>query len=144
MPYEHFSSASGELSLLFRDGHFYGCIALTQAVAEAIVRFLCFKKFKNASEKFEDNVKRLCKENALSKEMKKSFLNIWEHRNDFHHLNATIEQNRKKLEKMALEKLRLLIEIESELFSYTISKGALIPKNRDFWKITGNHNEVPF
>ena len=35
----HFSAPSSECSLLFRDGHFYGCIALVQAVAEALTHF---------------------------------------------------------------------------------------------------------
>jgi len=43
VPYTKFASVSAECALLFRDGHFYGCIALSQAVAEAIVRFLCQK-----------------------------------------------------------------------------------------------------
>jgi len=41
IPYTKFTPASAECTLLFRDGLFYGCIALTQAVTEAIVRFLC-------------------------------------------------------------------------------------------------------
>jgi len=43
VPYTQFAPVSAECALLFRDGHFYGCIALSQAVAEAIVRFLCQK-----------------------------------------------------------------------------------------------------
>jgi len=43
VPLTHFAPASAECTLLFRDGHFFGCIALTQAVAEAITHFLCQK-----------------------------------------------------------------------------------------------------
>ncbi len=37
IPNAPFSVPSSECSLLFRDGHFFACIALVQAVAEAIV-----------------------------------------------------------------------------------------------------------
>lgn len=40
IPYTPFAPASAECPLFFRDGHFYGCIALVQAVAEAISRFM--------------------------------------------------------------------------------------------------------
>lgn len=133
-PYKHFSHASSELSLLFRDGHFYACIALTQAVTEGLVRFLCGVHSGNASEKYEDNLNSLCNKGHISKEMKKSFKRIWKYRNDFHHMNPAIEKNRIKLEKIALEKLRLFNKVERELFSFAIVKGKLIPNYPDYWK----------
>ena len=46
IPNAKFAVASSECSLLFRDGHFYGCIALSQAVAEALVKYICEKNSK--------------------------------------------------------------------------------------------------
>ena len=43
IPNTKFAVASSECSLLFRDGHFYGCIALSQAVSEALVKYICEK-----------------------------------------------------------------------------------------------------
>jgi hypothetical protein len=43
IPLTEFAPVSAECALLFRDAHFYGAIALSQAVAEAIVKFLCQK-----------------------------------------------------------------------------------------------------
>ena len=43
VPLTEFAPVSAECTLLFRDGHFYGSIALSQAVAEAIAKFLCQK-----------------------------------------------------------------------------------------------------
>jgi hypothetical protein len=43
IPLTEFASVSAECALLFRDGHFYGAIALSQAVAEAVAKFLCQK-----------------------------------------------------------------------------------------------------
>jgi len=36
VPYTQFAPISAECVLLFRDGHYYGCITLAQSVAEAI------------------------------------------------------------------------------------------------------------
>lgn len=36
-PDQHLAAVSGECAKLYYEGHFYGCIALTQAVAEAVV-----------------------------------------------------------------------------------------------------------
>ena len=57
IPNTKFAAASSECSLLFRDDHFYGCIALVQAVAEALVRFLCQKNKKSVGE-FENNLEK--------------------------------------------------------------------------------------
>tara|TARA_B100000315_G_C14401590_1_gene506723 strand:+ start:364 stop:645 length:282 start_codon:yes stop_codon:yes gene_type:complete len=46
IPNAPFAAPSSECSLLFRVGHFYACIALAQAVAEAIVRYMCDIDFK--------------------------------------------------------------------------------------------------
>ena len=43
IPNSHFAAVSAESHDLYRDGHFYGTISLTQAVAEALARFLCQK-----------------------------------------------------------------------------------------------------
>jgi len=41
IPNAPFAAPSTECSLLFRDGHFYACIALVQAVVEATIRYVC-------------------------------------------------------------------------------------------------------
>lgn len=43
IPNSHFAAVSAECHLLYRDGHFYGAVSLTLAVAEALVKFLCKK-----------------------------------------------------------------------------------------------------
>ncbi|TSA11109.1 MAG: hypothetical protein D4R73_04465 [Deltaproteobacteria bacterium] len=85
VPYTHFSAVSAECALLFRDGHFYGCIALTQAVAEALVEFLCSKNSVKHSKDFKTNVTRLAKGQFISHDSKGSLLKIWENRNDYCH-----------------------------------------------------------
>ena len=84
-----------------RDGHFYGCTALTQAVVEALVRFMCESNGWRASKQFEKNVETLSKRKFIKAELKKSLLEIWTQRNDYHHLNPNIERDWRKLEKLA-------------------------------------------
>ena len=138
IPYEHFSAASAECSLLFRDGHFYGCIALTQAVAEALVRFLCQRSSGRPTKNFEKNVQKLFVRNVISDKLKKSLLRIWEKRHDYHHLNPNVKTNRQALEKLAREKAFLLSELESELFQFTVVDGEIIPERPKYWKASGN------
>ena len=116
IPYKQFSPASAECPLLFRDGHYYGCITLAQSVAEAIVRFLCQKNFGKAKNVFEKNIDRLLTRHFISEKLKNKFLKIWENRDDYHHLKKNIEVQRIKLEEISCEKVLLLKEIESEIF----------------------------
>lgn len=140
IPNTKFAAASSECSLLFRDGHFYGCIALVQAVAEALVRFLCQKNKKPVGE-FENNLEQLFENGFITDDIRKSFLKIWERRNDYHHLNPTIETDRQELEKIAKEKAKLIVEIEQEIFAFTLgADGSPLYKNPKYWE--GCENKV--
>lgn len=110
----HFSAASAECIDLYRDGNFYGCIALVQAVSEALVRFLCERNGWGPEKTFEKNVDKLCKRNFISHQIKAWLLEIWEKRDDYHHLNPKIENDLQKLEILAKEKVMILILIPKE------------------------------
>jgi len=135
VPDTPFAPVSDECISLFQDGHFYGCIALTQSVAEAIARFLCQKNSWEPDKSFEKNIKKLCVRKFISVGIKNNFLKLWGKRDDYHHLNPNIETDRFELEKAAYEKIRLLNQIESEIFKFSISKGKLIPDNKKYWDI---------
>jgi len=138
IPYTKFAPASAECTFLFRDGLFCGCIALTQAVTEAIVRFLCQKNGWRPGKNFEDNVVKLHNRKFISDRIKNKFLKIWEKRDDYHHLNPNIETERKKLEEIAYEKVLLLKEVESEIFKFSIIDGKLVPENKKYWELQQN------
>ena len=138
VPLTEFAPVSAECSLLFRDGHFYGSIALSQAVAEAIAKFLCQKNGWEPKKKFEENVAKLQTRKFISTDMKEKFRRIWERRDDYHHLNPTIEIDREKLEDLAHEKVLLLKEIESEVFKFSMVDGKLVPENRKYWVLQHN------
>lgn len=135
VPLTEFAPVSAECALLFRDGHFYGSISLSQAVAEAIVKFLCQKNGWRPTRNFEGNVIKLETRKFISSNMKDKLLRIWDRRDDYHHLNPTIETDRNKLESLAYEKVLLLKEIESEVFKFSIVNGKLIPENIKYWDL---------
>ncbi len=138
IPFTEFAPVSAECTFLFRDGHFYGAIALSQAVAEAIAKFLCQKNGWKPKKSFEENVAKLETRQFISKNVKEKFLSLWEKRDDYHHLNPTIETDRQKLEALAYEKVAILKEIESEVFKFSIVDGKLVPENRKYWSVQPN------
>jgi hypothetical protein len=138
IPLTEFAPVSAECALLFRDGHFYGAIALSQAVAEAIAKFLCQKNGWKPKKSFEENIAKLETRQFIRKNIKEKFLSLWDKRDDYHHLNPTIETDRQKLEALAYDKLLLPKEIESEVFKFSIVDGRLVPENPKYWAIQSN------
>jgi hypothetical protein len=143
IPNTPFAAPSAECSLLYRDGHFYACIALVQAVTEATVRYMCGINFKSHDKVFEKNINKLHTRNFIDDKLRDSFTRIWEKRDDYHHLNAVIESDRQALELLAKEKICLLNNVESEIFHFTIGDdGSIIPKNPRYWNIKNNKMNV--
>ena len=138
----HFASVSTECAALFRDGHFYGCVAPTQAVAEALVRFVCLRNSCRASDNFEKNVGTLRRRGFINETITADLLKIWEGRDDYHHLNPNVEHNRQELEELARGKARLLVAVESEIFSFTVADGRLVPNHPKYWDISGDQAAV--
>ena len=142
IPLTHFARVSAEVTLLFRDGHYYASIALAQAVAEALVRFLCDRNSFSPDKDFDKNVKKLTTRTFITEEIKEQLLQIWNERHDYHHLNADIETDRERLQQMAIEKLNLLTDVEKDVFAFTIVGGKLVPANRKYWDTSGEFAEV--
>jgi hypothetical protein len=138
----HYSTASAECMELFWDGYFYGCIALAQSVAEALVKFLCERNGWSPGRVFEKNVDTLLRRNFISDAMKGCLLQIWDRRHDYHHLNPTIETDRKKLETLAREKMRLLSDVEANIFHFTWVGGKIAPTHPKYWGIDGGKADV--
>lgn len=133
---QHFVAPSAECSLLFREGHFYGCIALVQAVVEALVRFVWEKNNCRGVGDFEQRVRRLHKKEIISSQSKDSFLKIWDKRNDYHHLNSNVRVDQRELEVLARTKVYLLAEVEKEIFDYTLHNGIMTPRKPKYWKLS--------
>lgn len=133
IPDTHFSRVSTEISGLFRDGHFYGCIALSQAVGEALVRHMCQKNGFRPAKGFETNLDKLFNRGFLGATTKEQLAELWDERNDYHHLNFVIEQHRQQLQDLARRKAQLLMEIEKEVFAFTVNEGRIAPKFPRYW-----------
>lgn len=133
IPNSHFAAVSAECHSLYRDGHFYGTISLAQSVAEALIKFLCEKNGWKPNNEFEKNLKRLETREKVPQELVSLFTAVWKKRDDYHHLNPHIEQDRQMLELLAKEKLTDLRKIEQELFAYTANEGKIIPKYPKYW-----------
>ncbi len=141
-PNQHFAPVSGECAKLYRDGHFYACIALTQAVAEALVRFLCERNSWKPAKQFEENVKKLRARANHPLQLAKELLEIWERRDDYHHLNPSIGTDQQQLQALAKQKAMLLASVLGEVFGCTVNEGKLVPRYPKYWDIEGDHATV--
>ena len=133
-----FAAPSTECGRLFRDGYYYGCISLIQAVIEAIVRRVwqvkfCKKKLKAG--KFKSNLKSLRSKGFVSDDVKEKIERIWQDRDSFHHLDPHLEKDLRDLEQLAGEKLRLMSEVEQHFFAYDMDSGKIKPHHPEYWDL---------
>ena len=134
-PNAHFASVSAECILLYRDGYFLACIALCQAVAEAIVRLMCKRsKFTSISDDYTENVTKL-HNRKIKPDCNQLFKGIWVGRDGYHHLNPEIPTERNKLQEIARSKIVTLHKIEAIVFEFAIKDGAILPKYPKYWDI---------
>lgn len=166
IPHLWFDAASTECRDLFRDGHFYGCICLSQSVAEGLAKFILevhqakvgksgrpiescksplsgrslFKRLKKLKEGTY-NGRPMC---ALSEKCLSAFENIeGGDRDDFHHLNKGVLTDHEKLERRAEQCVTALYDIESELFAFDVeSDGSVTPHQRQYWRDAGKYLTV--
>ncbi len=165
IPQSWFDLASTECRDLFRDGHFYGCICLSQSVAEGLAKFIlevhrvkigrqrrpieqCKKPVTGKPlidmlRKLSGGTRNGRPMNALSDKCLGAFDCIeGGDRDDFHHLNKGIPTQLEKLEKRAEECVTALYEIESELFGFDFASGSLVPPQRQYWPEDGKYVKV--
>jgi len=136
-PNAHFASISAECILLYRDGYFFACIALCQAVAEALVRLLCIKSSFRPSKVFGKNIEKL-RERKIQPDCSELLEEIWKGRDDYHHLNPRVPTERTKLQEVAKNKIVALHNVESEVFSFEWVGGAIKPKYPKYWSKTND------
>lgn len=130
VPSGPFAAPSAECVEQFRDGHYFGCIALTQAVLEAVVRHIWqikFKKKANQEGSFDKNLEALHKKKFISDEWKAKLEEMWAIRHSFHHLRPSVEADRQNLEKAARNTLTLLNDLERDFFRFDLQDGMIIP-----------------
>lgn len=130
-----FAAASAECIDLFRDAHFYGAISLSQAVGEALVRHMCRSNQWRPSGLFEENVGKLRERGFIDDDVRRALMLLWEHRNDYHHLNPAVAGDRAELTDLALAKIRALNEVERFAFAWAPSDvpGSLALLRPQYW-----------
>ena len=112
-----FAAPSVECAEQFRDGHYFGCIALTQAVLDAVIRHIWqikLKKKPSQEGSFEKNLDALHKKKCISDEWKAKLDQMWAERHSFQHLRPSVEADHLKLEETARNTLTLLNDLERE------------------------------
>ena len=134
LPNTPFALVWTECLNLFGDGHFFGAISLSQSVAEALVRHLCHANSWGPVAKFETNVRKLRARRLIDDRIESHLLQIWEHRDDFHHLNDSVEGQGTALEALASAKLRALSELESWAFGHTFDAGRIVLNKAKYWR----------
>ena len=141
IPDSHFADISVECTRLHCDGHFYGSIALCQAVGEAIMRRIR-ERTGVPQGKFESVVRTLAKNQTIPSSVRDDLLELWQRRNDYHHLNTSIETDRGELEALSCRKNQLLKSIETEMFGYDVQGECLKLCYPTLWNVQGDRTEV--
>jgi hypothetical protein len=114
-----FAAASAECAEQFRDGHYFGCIALTQTLLEAVVQHIWqmnIKKKPHRNGGFGQKLDALHKQKLISGAMKIELQHMWADRQSFHHFRNSIASDQQKLEETARKYLKLLRELEEVVF----------------------------
>jgi hypothetical protein len=134
IPGHFFSAASSECRDAFIDGHFYACISLCQAVAEALSRYLGDAHKLGAKKDPAQRVRRLRGADAISQSVSDAFACIrGNDRNAFHHVNPDIPTGYEELETRAEECVNSLLTIESDVFAFHIVEGRVAPGKPEYW-----------
>lgn len=139
IPAHWFAAAASECAGMYIAGFFYGAISIAQAYVEALTRFLAEHHRTRIQSDPGERCRYLHGEGLLSDQALTAALIILSDRNDFHHLNKSVEQEYEKLEARAADCVNQLHTIESEVFSYSFGPepGKVTLKRPDYWPSGG-------
>ena len=139
IPANWFATAASECAGMYIAGFFYGAISIAQAYIEALSRFLVEHHHTRIQSAPLERCRYLYREGLLSEQALKAALAIMSDRNDFHHLNKSVEQEYEKLEARAADCINQLHIIESEVFAYSFGPepGKISFQNPDYWPSNG-------
>jgi hypothetical protein len=135
VPDAPFAAPSAECAAQFRDGHYFGCIALTQTVLEAVVRHIWqvqLEKKPNQEGSFEKKLDALHKKKLISDAWKTKLDQMWADRHTFLSLCPSEESDRQKLEDMASHTLKLLNELEHKFFGFAVRDEIVLPDHSEY------------
>lgn len=136
----YFAAASSQCLELYRDGYMLGCIMCSQALLEAVLKFVAQCNQMEYKKAIEDLIADLEANKILNEKTLNAAKLAWRHRNDFHHLNQGVSAI--DLEVKAKECVEATCALENEIFGVSFVDGALNPKNPIYWDIQTD-NTVP-
>ena len=90
------------------------------------------------SKSFEANVNRLHKEGKITLNCKNTMKTIWENRDDYHHLNPVVPNDKNELQHISKSKMIALGIVEAEIFEFELIGGAINPKYPQYWPANPN------
>jgi len=132
----YFAAASSQCLELYRDGYMLGCIMCSQALLEAVLKFVAQRNGMEFNKEVEDLIRDLGAKRILNDKALNAAKLAWRHRNDFHHLNPGISVI--DLETKAKECVEATCTLEEEIFGASFVAGALRPKNPIYWDISSD------
>ena len=134
IPNHHFAAASTQCIELYRDGYFLSTVMVTQAVAEAIRRFVAERNKIKCKEDADGPkiVALLVQSNIISNECADAFNRIWRSfRNDVHHMSPKVAEI--PFPALAKRNIEDLAAIEREIFAFEVQNRGIIPRNPKYW-----------
>lgn len=145
IPDHYFSYVSSECHELFETGKYYGCITLSQSLAEAYARFI-YEKWtgKLPAEKFGANIHKI-KGTNVQPDVSNLLEELYggTQRNDFHHLNKTVPKEYEKLKSIATYQIEVLNRVESQIFAFEYTDGGGIrAKYEQYWEQKNGQYQV--
>ena len=141
IPGHWFSRAVSESLKLYVNGYFYAVIVTSQAYIEALGKYLCKLNGQRATKDVILNWKKLVTHGVADSESFDAAESIYHHRNDFHHLNPTVETDYFKLKELALSCLDNIFVIESKFFGYSSNNGAISVDHPKYWPKSSDNPE---
>ena len=129
----YFAAASSECIELYRNGHFISTVMVSQAVNEAILRFLCEKNGISETSHGKQ-ISQMQEMGVLTAETIVASESIWgSFRNDVHHMNPTVASI--PFRDLAKRNLQALAQVEGEVFGADYHNGALVPRQPKYWDV---------
>jgi len=136
----YFSAASSQCLELYRDGYMLGCIMCSQALLEAVLKFVAQRNRMEYKKEVEVLITDLESKKVLNEKALSAAKLAWRHRNDFHHLNPGVSAI--DLEAKVKECVEAICSLEEEIFGVSFINGALSPRNSIYWDVQAD-NTVP-
>jgi len=139
VPAHHFAAASDQCIKLYRDGYFLSAVMVSQAVNEAVCRFILDRNGKGVPERptqrfLREEVKKLAKDAVICQACADACKRIWDSfRNDVHHMNPKVAQI--DVQALAKSNLQDLAVVEKEIFGCDLKDGKLVPHHPKYWDI---------